>query len=82
MKQERIYGKIPKEDKEKVKQLVKKGLFESQSEFHKIAARRLLRDLEEYAINKKKTKKKILGTTDDKIMKEMEEIAKFADELF
>lgn len=82
MKDARISGRIPVEDKERIKLLVEKGLFESMSEFHKIAAQRLLRDLETYAEKKKKLKKKVFERPEDKIVKEMKELAKFADDLF
>ncbi len=82
MKYERISAKIPAEDKEKVKGLVKKGLFESMTEFHRLAVRRLLRDLEEYAEKKKKVKKKIFEKPGDETIKDMKEIGKFVDELF
>jgi Arc/MetJ-type ribon-helix-helix transcriptional regulator len=82
MKYARISAKIPAEDKEKIRSLVKKGLFKSMSEFHELAARRLLRDLETYSEKKKKMKEKILGKTEDKIIKDMEEIGKFVDDLF
>lgn len=78
----RISGKIPAEDKEKIKLLVKKGLFKSMSEFHEIAAHRLLRDLETYVEKKKKVKKKIFEKTEDKVIKEMKDIGKFVDDLF
>ena len=82
VKYARISGKIPAEDKEKIKVLVKKGLFKSMSEFHEIAARRLLRDLETYVEKKKKVKKKIFEKTEDKVIKEMKDIGKFVDDLF
>jgi Arc/MetJ-type ribon-helix-helix transcriptional regulator len=82
MKYARISAKIPEGDKEKIRSLVKRGLFKSMSEFHELAARRLLRDLENYAEKKKKVKEKILGKTDEKIKKDMEEIGKFVDDLF
>lgn len=82
MKHARISGKIPVKDKEKIKRLVEKGLFESMTEFHKIATQRLLKDLETYAEKKKKLKKKILERPEDKIVREMKELTKFADELF
>lgn len=82
MKYARISAKIPAEDKERIRSLVKKGLFKSMSEFHELGARRLLRDLETYSEKKKKMKEKILGKTEDKIIKDMEEIGKFVDDLF
>lgn len=82
MKKARISAKIPAEDKEKIRRLVEKGLFESMSEFHALAAKRLLRDLETYTEKKKKMKKKVLEKTEDKIIKDMKEIAKFVDDLF
>ncbi|MEE9564786.1 MAG: hypothetical protein V3V63_03660 [Candidatus Hydrothermarchaeaceae archaeon] len=82
VKYARISGKIPAEDKEKIKLLVKKGLFKSMSEFHEIAGRRLLRDLETYVEKKKKVKKKIFEKTEDKVIKEMKDIGKFVDDLF
>ncbi len=82
MKYARISGKIPKDDKEKIKRLVEKGLFESMTEFYEIATRRLLEDLETYTEKKKKRKEKILKIPEDKIIKEMKELANFADELF
>lgn len=69
-------------DKEKIRHLVEKGFFESMTEFHKIAAQRLLRDLETYAEKKKTMKKKALEKPEDRIIKEMEELVKFADDLF
>ena len=82
MKYARISARIPKEDKEKIKGLVERGLFKSMSEFHELAARRLLRDLETYKEKKKKQKERALGKTDEKIKKDMEEIGKFVDNLF
>lgn len=82
MKYARISARIPKEDKEKIKGLVERGLFKSMSEFHELAARRLLRDLETYKEKKKKQKERVLGKTDEKIKKDMEEIGKFVDNLF
>ena len=70
------------EDKERIRHLVERGFFESMTEFHKIAAQRLLRDLEAYAEKKKMMKKKALEKPEDRIMKEMEELVKFADDLF
>jgi Arc/MetJ-type ribon-helix-helix transcriptional regulator len=61
---------------------VKRGLFKSMSEFHELAARRLLRDLETYKEKKKKMKERALGKTQEKIKKDMEEIGKFVDDLF
>ena len=82
MKYARISARIPEEDKEKIKSLVERGLFKSMSEFHELAARRLLRDLETYKEKKKKQKERALGKTDEKIKKDMEEIGKFVDNLF
>lgn len=82
MKHAKISAKIPAEDKEKIKLLVEKGLFESMTEFHRIATKRLLKELETYAEKRNKRKKKILETPEDTIIKEMKELAKFADELF
>lgn len=82
MKYARISAKIPEEDKERIRSLVERGLFKSMSEFHELAARRLLRDLETYKEKKKKQKEKVLGKTDEKIKKDMEEIGKFVDTLF
>jgi len=82
MKYARISGKIPMEDKERIRHLVERGFFESMTEFHKIAAQRLLRDLETYAEKKKMMKKKALEKPEDRIIKEMEELVKFADDLF
>jgi Arc/MetJ-type ribon-helix-helix transcriptional regulator len=82
MKYARISAKIPEEDKEKIRSLTEKGLFKSMSEFHELAARRLLRDLETYKEKKKKIKEKVLGKTEEKIIKDMEEIGKFVDDLF
>ena len=70
------------EDKERIRHLVERGFFESMTEFHKIAAQRLLRDLETYAEKKKMMKKKALEKPEDRIIKEMEELVKFADDLF
>jgi len=82
MKYSRISGKIPEVDKEKIRDLVKRGLFKSMSEFHELAARRLLRDLENYKEKKKMAKEKALGKTDERIKKDMEEIGKFVDDLY
>ncbi len=82
MKYARISAKIPAEDKEKIKRLIEKGLFESMSEFHKVAARRLLRDLDAYTEKKKRLKKKVFERPDDRVIKEMKELAKFADDLY
>ncbi|MEE8403739.1 MAG: hypothetical protein V3R93_08300 [Candidatus Hydrothermarchaeaceae archaeon] len=82
MKYARISAKIPVEDKEKIKRLVEKGLFESMSEFHKVAARRLLKDLDAYAEKKKRLKKRVFERPDDRVIKEMKELAKFADDLY
>lgn len=70
------------EDKERIRHLVERGFFESMTEFHKIAAQRLLRDLETYAEKKKMMKEKALEKPEDRIIKEMEELVKFADDLF
>lgn len=82
MKYARISAKIPEDDKERIRSLVERGLFKSMSEFHELAARRLLRDLETYKEKKKKQKERVLGKTDEKIKKDMEEIGKFVDTLF
>lgn len=82
MKYARISAKIPIEDKEKIKRLVEKGLFESMSEFHKVAAQRLLKDLDTYTEKKKRLKKKVFERPDDRVIKEMKELAKFADDLY
>jgi Arc/MetJ-type ribon-helix-helix transcriptional regulator len=82
MKYARISARIPEDDKKKIRDLVKRGLFKSMSEFHELAARRLLRDLETYKEKRKKVKEKVLGKTDEKIKKDMEEIGKFVDDLF
>lgn len=82
MKYARISAKIPEDDKENIRSLVKRGLFKSMSEFHELAARRLLRDLEAYKEKKKKMKDRALGKTEEKIKKDMEEIGKFVDDLF
>lgn len=82
MKYARISAKIPIEDKEKIKRLVEKGLFESMSEFHKVAAQRLLKDLDTYTEKKKRLKKKVFERPDDRIIKDMKELAKFADDLY
>jgi Arc/MetJ-type ribon-helix-helix transcriptional regulator len=82
MKYARISARIPKENKEKIRSLVEKGLFKSMSEFHELAARRLLRDLETYKEKKKRIKERALGKTEERIKKDMEEIGKFVDDLF
>ena len=82
MKYARISAKIPTGDKEKIRNLVKRGLFISMSEFHELAARRLIRDLETYKEKKTKMKERALGKTQAKIKQDMEEIGKFVDDLF
>jgi Arc/MetJ-type ribon-helix-helix transcriptional regulator len=82
MKYARISAKIPSSDKEKIRSLVKKGLFTSMSEFHELAARRLIRDLETYREKKQQMKERALGKTQERIKSDMEEIGKFVDDLF
>ena len=82
MKYARISAKIPTSDKEKIRNLVERGLFTSMSEFHELAAKRLLRDLETYKEKKHQMKERALGKTHEKIKRDMEEIGKFVDNLF
>jgi Arc/MetJ-type ribon-helix-helix transcriptional regulator len=77
----KIGGMISEEDKKAVKSLVKKGMFSSMSEFYRIAISRFLKELQEYEKERIKRKKKILET-EERIKKTMEEIARFADDLF
>jgi Arc/MetJ-type ribon-helix-helix transcriptional regulator len=82
MEYARISSRIPKEDREKVESLVKKGMFSSMSDFYRTAIRRLLRDLESYRKERERRKREILKRPGERIEEDMREITKFADELF
>jgi Arc/MetJ-type ribon-helix-helix transcriptional regulator len=82
---------ISKEEKEAIRLLIEKGMFESYSDFGRRAVARFLRDIEEYAEKKgvavsipkaKKDPEKREDNEEEKRVKDAEDIARFADSLF
>lgn len=82
----RISGWIPREDKDKIRLLVKKKMFPSLSEFYRTAISRLLRELEAYEKKRVVEKKDALGRAKKEekkeVEKEMQELVKFIEDLY
>lgn len=90
----KISANIPKDQKDKIKVLIDKGMFESYSDFGRRAVRRFLDEIDEYKDKKeieritdvtgnppkKKTKK--AKPNPDKQIDDARDIARFADQLF
>jgi len=82
-----VSTKIEKKDKERVQALVKKGTFDSMSEFYRTAIQRLLRDIDEYQEKKKRVIKEVFGKKeqapepepDDEDLKDLQ---RFVDDLY
>lgn len=89
----KITANIPKDQKDKIKILIEKGMFESYSDFGRRAVRRFLEEIDEYKDKKegdrvekvtgapKKKKSKGKPAT-EKHIEDAKDIARFADQLF
>lgn len=82
-----ISTKITKEDKDRIRAFVNKGMFPSFSEFYRTAVHRFLKELDEYQEKKKQAMNEAMNKeptsseaeTDEK---ELEELQRFVDELY
>ena len=81
-----IGGRIPEEDKNKIRVLVKKEMFPSFSEFYRTAIRRLLKELETYERKKTLERMERMGKKVEeerrKVEDDMRELIKFIDDLY
>ncbi len=82
-----VSTKINKEDKERVQALVKKGTFDSMSDFYRTAIQRFLREIDEYQEKKKKVIKEVFGKKPEAPEPESDEedlkdLQRFVDDLY
>lgn len=82
----RISGRISREDKDKIRLLVKKKMFPSLSEFYRTAISRFLTELETYEKKRVLERKEALGRAkvEEKkaVEKEMKDLIKFIEDLY